>query len=565
LPRPACLAVAVCASLAAACGRRTAAPSPPDPNQIVATWSGGQFTRAEVDSLVEGRLKRMGAPDAETRSVVVKTLLARRARIQLLYREAVAVGIPERPEVQAVLRATEERALAEDWLNRHVAQAAHVPEAEVEKEAQNLARQAAGEELRRFSHIFLRAPEADPAARARARTRAGEIRHELAEGSPFDELARKYSDSITARGGGQVEWTARAPLHDVVAGVVFSLSEGQVSDPVETEMGLHIFRLDGIRRPTAPDLAALREDVRRRLDAEAGAAAIAAERTRTFETSGVRLDAAALSRPGAKDQVVAVVAGEPFRRDEFDRLRRGLHQEERSPVELARGLVVNRILAGKRRADPLDAEAQRKVDEARLDAVVDIRRRELSAGISTQVSDKDVAQFYEKNRDQAPALRDHVVDLLFFAQKGSSPAEVYAQGEVVSRMLRDGQSFDKILDERARERGTVIRRRLGLGDVDSLRVQNAPLARILGRLSVGEVSAPFYQDGGTLSLGGKAPVLSGKGLLFVRLVEVRPQPLEAVRTRLRESLQKQKESEAVKALIKKLDEQAGLKIVVANP
>jgi len=50
-------------------------------------------------------------------------------------------------------------------------------------------------------------------------------------------------------------------------------------------------------------------------------------------------------------------------------------------------------------------------------AVVDVRRREMSARIHMEVTDKDIAELYEKNRD-APAFRDHVVDLLFFPQKG---------------------------------------------------------------------------------------------------------------------------------------------------
>lgn len=562
MARPVYPAVALCVSLAAGCRGKTADQAPPDPNQVVATWSGGQFTRAEVRTLVEARMKSLGDPDTETRAMVVKTLLGRRTRMQLLYRQSVAAGIPERPEVAATVRAAEERVLADDWLRRHVAQGVHAPQAEVEKETEKLAKQATGQELRRFSHIFLRAPEADAAARARAAAKAADIRRELAEGAPFDELARKYSDSITARGGGQVEWTARAPLHDVVAGVVFSLSEGQVSDPVQTEMGLHIFRLDGIRKPTAPDMAALREEVRRRLDAEAGAAAMAAERTRVFEANGAKLDAAALSRPAAKSQVLAVIGGEPVRREELDLLRR---LDDRPPVEIARALIVNRTLAAQRRAEPIDPETQAKLDEARLAAVVDVRRRELSATVATQITDKDVTDFYEKNRDQAPALRDHVVDLLFFPQKGPTVAEVYAQGEAVSKSLRDGVSFDKILDERSRDRGVVVRRGLSAGDVDTLRLHSVPLSRIVGKLAVGEVSPPYYHEGGPLDLGGKTPALSGKGLLFVRLAEVRPQPLEAVRARLRESLQKQRETEAVAGLIKKLDEQASLKILVANP
>jgi len=64
---------------------------------------------------------------------------------------------------------------------------------------------------------------------------------------------------------------------------------------------------------------------------------------------------------------------------------------------------------------------------------------------------------------------------------------------------------------------------------------------------------------------GKTPIISAKGLAFLRLVEVRPQPLEAVRARLRQAIEHQKKVDAVAALQKKFEEQAALKILVSNP
>jgi peptidyl-prolyl cis-trans isomerase C len=565
LSRSVRLALALCVSLPAGCRQKDAAPAVPDPNQVVATWVGGKFTRSEVESLVAQRMSRptVAAASPERRAALVETLLGRRVRWQLLYREAVAAGILERPPVKAVLRAIEERGLAEDWLARHASRGAQADPAQVERETQTLAEQSTGQELRRFSHVFLRAPQSDAEARARARARAAEIRREIVEGAAFDEVARKYSDSITARGGGQVEWTPRGSLHDVVAETVFTMSEGQMSEPVETEMGVHIFRLDAIRRPAPPDVVKIREEVKTRLDQEAAAAAATAEMDRTFDASGVRLDAKALSRPGRPDQVVAVVGGETLRRQEVDWVRDILHLEDRPAVEVARWLVVNRILAAKRRAEPGDPELDKKIDQMRFSTVVDIRRGEVMAAIPKDVSAAEVAEYYEKHR-HTPLLSDHILDVLFFPQKGPTAAEVYAKGEVVSKKLRDGSTFDKILEEHAREPGVVVRRGVTAGDVQTIRSRSLVLSRVMPQLEPGEVSAPIYFDNDTLNSRDKT-VVSGHGLLFVRLVEVRPQPLEAVRGRIREALQRQKQNEATAAMRKRLDEQGGLKMMVANP
>ena len=111
----------------------------------------------------------------------------------------------------------------------------------------------------------------------------------------------------------------------------------------------------------------------------------------------------------------------------------------------------------------------------------------------------------------------------------------------------------------------MVRRRLGAGDADSLISQSLRLGKTVSRLGVGEVSAPAYMEGETVTFMGKTPVLSGKGLAFVRLVEVRPQPLAAVRARVREAIRRQKKSEGITAILKRLDDEAALKILVANP
>jgi parvulin-like peptidyl-prolyl isomerase len=108
-----------------------------------------------------------------------------------------AEALPDRPDMKTVLRAQSDRLLAEDWLQTHVAANARAAEAQV---AAEVTRRTASpsEETRRFGHIFLRAAAGDTAARSRAAETMARVRKELAEGAAFDELARKYSDSITA-------------------------------------------------------------------------------------------------------------------------------------------------------------------------------------------------------------------------------------------------------------------------------------------------------------------------------------------------------------------------------
>ena len=551
-------------ALSPGCGRDPVTASRPDPDQVVATWVGGSIKRSEIEAGYARRLAREPGASPERQAEMLRLALERRARIELLYREALADGLPQRPDLAVALRAQAERLLAEDWLEKHVARAASAAPAQVEAE---VARRSASpaQETRRFSHIFLRAPASDAAARRQAAQRMAALQRELAGGASFEELARQSSDSITARAGGQVEWTTRPPLQPDVAATVFAMVEGQVSDVVETTAGLHLFRLDGIRRPVPVDTEALRADVRKALDAEAGRAAVEAERQRVWDDSGVSLDARALARPARPDELVATVGGEALTRAELDHARTtwatwaGASQAP-LPAEAARTLIVNRLIASKRRAEPMDPDLQKRMDDARRNAVVEEQRLKLIGTIPTDVTAEEVAAFYEQQRESAAFLRDHVVDLLFFPQKSASPAEVYSQGEQVTRELREGRSFDQVLAARAGR--AVVERRLPAGDLDSLRAQSNSLYKTVSRMGVGEVSSPVYMDGDQVRFQRAKPVIAGKGLAILRLVEIRPLPLAVSRERIAALLRHQKEAAGVAQFQKSLNEKAQLKILV---
>ena len=72
-----------------------------------------------------------------------------------------------------------------------------------------------------------------------ARTRAKEAMAMLKEGKDFEEVAKQYSDSSSI---GVVEEGQFLPD---IEKVVFSLTQDQVSDPIETDKGIFIFKLKG--------------------------------------------------------------------------------------------------------------------------------------------------------------------------------------------------------------------------------------------------------------------------------------------------------------------------------
>jgi hypothetical protein len=69
------------------------------------------------------------------------------------------------------------------------------------------------------------------------------VRSRLAAGEPFLELSRQMSRAANAASGGELGVLTRGTLPDELDDVVFSLAEGEVSEPVQSPAGYHIFQV----------------------------------------------------------------------------------------------------------------------------------------------------------------------------------------------------------------------------------------------------------------------------------------------------------------------------------
>lgn len=113
---------------------------------------------------------------------------------------------------------------------------------------QNKPRYATPEE-RRASHILLRLdPGASDAQKSGIRARATELLKQVRAGGDFAALAKANSqDPGSAGSGGDLGFFPREAMVKPFADAAFSLKEGEVSDIVESDFGLHLIRLTGIR------------------------------------------------------------------------------------------------------------------------------------------------------------------------------------------------------------------------------------------------------------------------------------------------------------------------------
>lgn len=105
------------------------------------------------------------------------------------------------------------------------------------------ARFITGEE-RRASHILIPL-DADEDA---AREQAAELRERLASGADFAELAVEFSSDTGSKDqGGDLGWIERGQMAPDFEEALFALDEGEISQPVVTEFGVHLIRATEVK------------------------------------------------------------------------------------------------------------------------------------------------------------------------------------------------------------------------------------------------------------------------------------------------------------------------------
>lgn len=76
---------------------------------------------------------------------------------------------------------------------------------------------------------------------------AKEAQVKLRNGADFSEVAKEYSDSLSAAQGGDMGYVKEGEMIKRIDDAVFSLKKGETSDIVRTDLGYHIFKVEDLK------------------------------------------------------------------------------------------------------------------------------------------------------------------------------------------------------------------------------------------------------------------------------------------------------------------------------
>jgi peptidyl-prolyl cis-trans isomerase SurA len=106
-----------------------------------------------------------------------------------------------------------------------------------------------------LAHILVSIPgTADERQIAERTSRAQAVYERAVKNEDFGQLAITYSDSGTALEGGALGWRKAGQLPSFVAEIIPAMQAGDVTQPIRTPSGLHIFKVLEVRGGQAPAL-----------------------------------------------------------------------------------------------------------------------------------------------------------------------------------------------------------------------------------------------------------------------------------------------------------------------
>ena len=155
------------------------------------------------------------------------------------------------------------------------------------------------EPRRRVAHILLQVGDersVDDAVAALRRTR-----DDILGGASFEELAAELSEDPSADNGGDLGMVGAGVLPPAFEDVLSTLEPGSVSEPVQTEFGVHLIKLVDVETVEVPTLEerrdAIRADLRR------------AEADRRFAEAEREIDEIAFEQGDSLDALTAIHGG----------------------------------------------------------------------------------------------------------------------------------------------------------------------------------------------------------------------------------------------------------------
>lgn len=207
--------------------------------KVVAVYEGGKLTVEDINKELsimlgnapEGKKVSLDTLPPELQKDVVKRIVFSR----LVAEEAAKTEIPNDPKLKEQLEMIKGQLIQGEYLNRKIK--AEVTEEKLKERYDALVKSMADKEEIKARHILVESEDT-----------AKKVLAELHKGASFEELAKKYSKDPNKEKGGDLGYFGRGQMVAPFENAAFALKNTEISQPVKTDFGWHIIKLEDRRK-----------------------------------------------------------------------------------------------------------------------------------------------------------------------------------------------------------------------------------------------------------------------------------------------------------------------------
>jgi peptidyl-prolyl cis-trans isomerase C len=214
-------------------------------NPVLAKVNGSEIRQSDVTLAEEELGPSLTQMDPATKK---ESVLAFLIDMKIVAKAAESKKIEDREDFKTRLAFARNRLLMDNLLAAE-GKAATTDEA-MKKVYDEAAKQIEGEVEVHARHILV---ETEDEAKA--------IAAELKKGADFAELAKKKSKDPGASDGGDLGFFTKDQMVPEFSAVAFSLEPGKISDPVKSQFGWHIIKVEEKRNRKAPDFDQVKSQI----------------------------------------------------------------------------------------------------------------------------------------------------------------------------------------------------------------------------------------------------------------------------------------------------------------
>lgn len=220
-----------------------------DDDPVVARVNGYEIRASEVALAADDLVSHLTEiPPAHRYPFLVEYLIER----HLLAQVAVRANIIESESYKARLRYYRAKAMRDAYFEDKIKP--QVSEEDVRATYDEEVKKVEGTEEVRARHILVG-----------SREEAAALHEQLKNGADFAQLAAQHSTDRTSANGGDLGYFDREDMVPAFSEVAFALKPGEISEPVQTEFGWHIIKVEEKRQSAPPTIDELRPQLQQQV------------------------------------------------------------------------------------------------------------------------------------------------------------------------------------------------------------------------------------------------------------------------------------------------------------